>query len=228
MPAASSAIPPLAPSTNRSWIRRLRAGASRVYWNLHRDRYDVFVRPVRATDARFEAPPGYRFVFAEPAQLSSCEAEHTELHARDREHGLRRLELGHQLVLALDSADTAVFSMWINPRNLNVPGQLKRALAPHQAFIYKAFTSPAHRGKRLYQAGMGFVLADLYRRGLTELVGYAHTSKDSSRAGLARLQFTTIGHYRVLGYGARVGIWLSPGLRQRFPRAVPRSGLDIT
>lgn len=228
MPAVYTENPPLPPSAGRSLIRRLRAGASRLYWNLHRDRYDVFVRPVRAEDARFEAPPGYRFVFAEPAQLSSCATEHTELNARDREHGQRRLELGHQLVLALDAAGTAVFSMWINPRNLNVPGQLKRALAPHQAFIYKAFTSPAHRGKRLYQAGMGFVLADLHRRGLTELVGYAHTSKDSSRAGLARLEFTAIGHYRVLGYGSSVGVWLSPSLRQRFPRAVPRSGLNIT
>jgi hypothetical protein len=123
---------------------------------------------------------------------------------------------------------TAVFSMWVNPRNLNVPGQIKRALTKEQAFIYKAFTSPHHRGKRLYQAGMGFVLADLHARGLAELVGYAHTNKESSRAGLARLEFTSVGHYRVLGYGRRVVLWLSPGLRRRFPRAVPRSGLNIT
>lgn len=207
----------------------LRRALSRLYWNLHWDRFDVFVRPVSTADADFRAPAGYRFVFGGADLLSRCEALHTELDARDRERGARRLELGHRLVLGLtEPGGLPVFSMWVNPRNLNIPGQQKRALNPEQQFIYKAFTSPQHRGHKLYQAGMAFVLQDLCRRGQRELVGYAHTDKHSSRAGLARLGFESVGHYRAVGYGRHQLILNSPALLRRFPRRVPRSGLDLT
>ena len=189
----------------------------------------MFVRPVQPGDQDFAAPSGYRFLFGDAQLLFRCEPRHTELGPRDRERGARRLELGHRLVLGLtDPEGLPVFSMWVNPRNLNVPGQQKRALGPDQQFIYKAFTSPEHRGHKLYQAGMAFVLQDLARRGQRELVGYAHTDKQSSRAGLDRLGFRSVGHYRALGYGRHQLIWSSPALQRRFPRAVPRSGLDLT
>jgi hypothetical protein len=207
----------------------LERSLSRLYWNLHWDRFDVFVRLVEPADANFVAPGGYRFVFGEAGLRARCEQRHTELGPRDRERGARRLELGHRLVLGLtDPGGLPVFSMWVNPRNLNVPGQQKRALSPAQQFIYKAFTSPEHRGQKLYQAGMAFVLQDLCKRGQRELVGYAHTDKRSSRAGLDRLGFASVGHYRAIGYGRHLLIWNSPGLRRRFPRSVLRSGLDLT
>jgi hypothetical protein len=186
------------------------------------DSYDVFVRAV-PPDAGFAPPEGYEFRFGTAQDIQGCLQEHTELDARERAEGVVRVGFGHRVVLGLHR-DTVVFTMWVNPRCLNVPGLLKRALAPHQWFIYKAFTSPAHRGRKLYEGGMRFVLAEMRQAGLSELVGYAHVKKDVSRKGLAALAFDSVGRARQLvAPGLRVTC-LSRALRNRFPREVRRSG----
>ncbi|HEX6885042.1 MAG TPA: hypothetical protein VF530_16825 [Planctomycetota bacterium] len=186
------------------------------------DTYDVFVRPVPA-DADFAPPAGYAFRFGTAADVERCDPLHTELDERERREGVVRLGLGHRVVLGLHQ-ETIVFTMWVNPRCLNVPGLLKRALSPRQWFIYKAYTSPEHRGRKLYEGGMRFVLAEMRRGDLTELVGYAHVNKAVSRKGLAALAFGSAGtvrQLRLLGWRATR---LSPALRRRFPREVTRSG----
>lgn len=205
-----------------SLLLRLRKLLGRLRRQFALDTYDVFVRPV-PVDASFEAPPGYEFRFGTAADVERCDPFHTELDERERREGVVRLGLGHRVVLGLHQG-TIVFTMWVNPRNLNVPGLLKRALAPRQWFIYKAFTSPEHRGRKLYESGMRFVLAEMRRGDLTELVGYAHVNKAVSRKGLAALAFGSAGRVhqlRVLGWRATR---LSAPLRRRFPREVPRSG----
>ena len=185
------------------------------------DTFDVFVRPVPAPGP-FEPPPGYAFLWGTPADVSRCDAFHTELDERERAEGVQRLGLGHKLVLGQQDG-LIVFTMWVNPRNLNVPGLMKRRLAG-QWFIYKAFTSPEHRGRKLYEAGMRFVLLEMARLGLRELVGYAHVNKAVSRKGLAALTFQSAGRvYRVdIPFFERS--FLSKKLRAKFPEGLPRSG----
>jgi hypothetical protein len=203
-------------------LLRVRKALGRVRRAFAVDRYDVFVRPVPA-DAGFANPDGYAFRWGTPVDVEGCDERHTELDARERREGVVRLGLGHRVVLGLHG-DLVVFSMWVNPRCLNLPGIQKRALAPGQWFIYKAYTSPDHRGRKLYQLGMRFVLAEMRREGLEELVGFAHVKKTVSRAGLAAVEFGDAGallhvHWPMLEF-TRV----SPALAARFPRAVPRSG----
>jgi GNAT superfamily N-acetyltransferase len=204
---------------------RIRRALGRIRRRFTVDIYDVFTRDVGPEHATFEDPDGYRFVLATPEMVASCEAFHTELEARDRELGVRRLGIGHAMVAGL-AGDTVVFSMWINPRNLNVPGELKRKLGAHQSFIYKAYTSPEHRGKGLYKLGMRFVLHELARAGKRQLVGYAHVKKDVSRKGLAALEFGSRGRY----YSVRVMGWqhtiVSSALATSFPESVARSGVQ--
>lgn len=204
--------------------KRLREKASRLRWSLAADLFDVFVRGVQPEDGRFKAPAGYDFRYGSPDDVLACEEHHTELGPRDREHGALRLGAAHRVVLGQHDGLT-VFSMWVNPRHLNVPGHLKRKLSENQAFIYKAYTSPDHRGRKLYQAGMAFVLADLAARGQRELVGYAHVKKQASRAGLARLNFSSAGTYRAIGLRPNERIFPSRALNKRFPVRVPRSGV---
>jgi hypothetical protein len=127
------------------------------------------------------------------------------------------------VVLGL-SGELVVFSMWVNPRCLNLPGILKRALAPGQWFIYKAFTSPDHRGRKLYQSGMRFVLAEMRRDGLEELVGFAHVKKTVSRRGLASVEFEDAGRLVHVHWPMWEHTHVSPRLAARFPRAVTPSG----
>jgi hypothetical protein len=204
-----------------SFLLRLRKLLGRVRRQFVLDTYDVFVRPVPA-EAGFAAPEGYEFRFGTAAEVERCDPFHTELDERERREGVARLGLGHRVVLGLHRG-TVVFTMWVNPRCLNVPGLLKRALAPEQWFIYKAYTSPEHRGRRLYESGMLFVLDEMRRGRLTELVGYAHVNKAVSRKGLARLAFGSAGRVTQLRLLGRRWTRLSPRLRARFPRAVERS-----
>lgn len=204
--------------------KRLRRTASRLRWSLAADLFDVFVREVTAQDAELQVPEGYRFHYGDTADLARCKLEHTELNQNDIENGQRRLGSDHRVVLG-EWEGEPVFSMWVNPRHLNVPGHLKRKLSKHQAFIYKAYTSPEHRGRKLYQAGMAFALADLAARSQSELVGYAHIKKQASRAGLDRLGFHSVGTYRAIGLRPNERVIPSRALNKRFPIRVPRSGV---
>ena len=125
--------------------------------------------------------------------------------------------------LAAVASAEAVFSMWANPRNLNVPGLVKRRLADDQWFVYKAFTSPEHRGRNLYEAGLQFVLDAMGEEGLGELVGYAHVKKRVSRKGLARLDFGGAGRLVSLHAPGLQRTFVSRRLAGRFPEPVSRS-----
>lgn len=201
---------------------RLKKRLGRIRRRFVLDTFDVFVRPVPA-DVRPEPPPGYTFRWGTAADVERCQPFHTELDEHERRTGVLRLELGHRVVLGL-AGELVVFSMWVNPRALNVPGLMKRALGPGQWFIYKAFTSPEHRGKKLYEGGMRFVLAEMRAAGLTELVGYAHVKKAVSRKGLAALEFASAGRVTRLDWPWLERVFLSKELRQRFPRELARSG----
>jgi hypothetical protein len=184
------------------------------------DRYDVFVRPVPAR-VELAPPPGYELRWGTAEEVEACDPFHTELDERERRAGVRRLALGHRVVLGLHGG-LVVFSMWVNPRRLNVPGLIKRELGPKQWFIYKAFTSPEHRGKKLYESGMRFVLAEMRRAGLEELVGYAHVKKAVSRKGLAALEFRSAGRVTQLRWPLLRLTRVSKELARSFPRAAPR------
>ena len=115
--------------------------------------------------------------------------------------------------------------MWVNPRNLNVPGLVKRQLADDQWFIYKAYTSPDHRGKSLYKAGMQFVLDTMRDEGKRELVGYAHTKKRVSRKGLNRLAFSSVGRMRYVDVPGWSKTIVSGELAGHFPEEVAPTGV---
>ncbi len=222
-PESSPDPGPAAEAPRPLWLRAKKSlGKLRRRFNV--DTYDVFLRPVLAEDAEFEAPAGYTVRWGTAEDIEGCEAYHTELDERERTEGAARLGFGHRVVAILD-AETVVFTMWVNPRHLNIPGEIKRKLGSHQWFIYKAFTSPDHRGKKLYKAGMRFVLAEMARAGLTELVGYAHVKKGVSRKGLARLDFGSAGRYQAVSIPGWKRVRVGRKLAEQFPAVVRRSGI---
>ena len=208
----------------RSPLTRARKVLGRIRRRFNVDTFDVFARPVRAEDERFEDPEGYRFAWATPEEIAACDPYHTELDEHERRAGVERLGFGHRAVICFHDA-LAVFTMWVNPRNLNVPGGVKRKLEDDEVFIYKAYTSPDHRGRALYKLGMRFVLADLAERGMRRLVGYAHVKKAVSRKGLAALGFDTLGRFHVLDMPGVRRTFVSAELVRNFPEDLPRSGV---
>ncbi len=211
-----------------AWWLGVRHALGRLRRSTGVDTFDVFVRSVEAEHRSFTAPEGYRFGWGTQKELAACEEQHTELDEFQRESGCRRLELGHRVVIAFhresNGRELAVFSMWVNPRHLNVPGHLKRRLRDDQVFIYKAYTSPEHRGRKLYEAGMRYVLHDLSCSGKAELVGYAHVGKAVSRKGLSALGFVTRGRFRLFRSPLGHVCVASSALKRAFPERVARSG----
>jgi hypothetical protein len=200
------------------------------------DTFDVFRRPVTEGDREFRDPDGYHFSWAAQSDVARCQEYHTQLDERERREGAARLAMEHKCVIATvvatppaergaDGEPLIVFSMWMNPRNINIPGHVKRRLHPHQSFIYKAFTSPRHRGRKLYELGMRFVLASLAREGKRELLGYAHVNKSVSRKGLAALQFDSLGRFHRVGVGPICTTFVSAQLRGLLPQGLRSSGL---
>lgn len=211
------------PKEKVSALLRVRRLLGSVRRSFTVDTYDVFAREVTPEHLTFENPADYRIAWGTAEDLEACDEFHTELDERERRAGVVRLNLGHRVVIAF-SGETAVFSMWMNPRNLNVPGEIKRKLGAHQAFIYKAYTSPDHRGKGLYKIGMRFVLNHMAQAGQTELIGYAHVKKSVSRKGLATLEFKTKGRYYSLHARGWQSTKVTRELARNFPIEVPRSG----
>jgi len=207
------------------WWQRPRKLAGRMRRRFTLDTFDVFKRPVRPEHTRegLEIPSSYTFEWGTADDIERCADFHTELDANERRLGVERLGFGHLVVVGKHDGQ-AVFTMWANPRNLNVPGLVKRRLRPGQWFIYKAYTSPEHRGRKLYETGMRFVLAEMLERGLQELVGYAHVKKRVSRKGLARLDFTSVGRVVQWHMPGWAHTRVSPELVAAFPEVVPRSG----
>ena len=215
-----------APSAPAPWWTPLRKLAGRVRRLFAIDLYDVFRREVPEVhgSAPVEPPEGYRFAWGTAADVEACEEFHTELDEPERRLGVRRLKLGHRVVVGFHG-DRPVFTMWVNPRNLNVPGLLKRKLDGHQWFIYKAFTSPDHRGRKLYENGMRFVLNEMRASGKRELIGYAHVKKRISRKGLAALSFESVGVVRQFKAPGISWTRLSHDLACYFPEALERTGV---
>jgi len=203
-------------------LLRARRLLGRVRRRFALDTFDVFARHVAPGDERFEPPAGYRFRFGEPADVEACDEHHTELDERERREGVARLGVGHQVVLG-QHGDRTVFTMWVNPRNVNIPGHVKRPLSADRSFIYKAYSSPEHRGRGLYEAGMRFVLADLARQGKRSLLGYAHVKKGISRKGLAALGFESLGRFRTLSALGWRRTFVSKELAASLPLAPQRS-----
>lgn len=218
-------------ASNPSTLLRVRRALGRVRRRFAKDTFDIFARRLTPEDETFEGVEGYTVRWGTPDDVRGCTSYHTELDEGERTRGVARLGFDHRVVVAL-FGDEVVFSMWVNPRNLNVPGLLKRRLHDDQWFIYKAFTSPDHRGKKLYGAGMRFVLAEMCAAGLTSkgggpgrLIGYAHVKKKISRKGLARLNFDSLGKAWSLSAPGLSRVIVSAELAKNFPDVVPRTNV---
>lgn len=221
--------PPEPPSNGsvgpRSPLVRARKALGRVRRSVALDVYDFFVCRWKEHEdglAAVQPPEGYRIGYASAEEIAAADEHHTELDQRERDEGVIRLGFGHRCV-AVFHGNLLVFTMWENPHNVNVPGLVKRRLSPKQSFLYKAYTSPEHRGQRLYQAGLAFALRSIASEGKAETVGYAHIKKKASRAGLARLGYHEVGRVRQLQAPGLKKTWTNSAFDTAFPEEVPRT-----
>lgn len=146
--------------------------------------------------------PAFTFRFLTAAEIKRYSADPIYELAPDC---VRRATSSHHFCFAvLDGQRLASYS-WYAPGAIEAEHNVGVAMSfpANAAYMYKAFTHPDYRGRRLYGAGMALALKALEERGITKLVTTVHTNNFASLASCRRLGYEQIGRIWTLGRGHR-------------------------
>jgi hypothetical protein len=98
---------------------------------------------------------------------------------------------------------TLAFCGWVQFNERRPGGSTRLVVPPHSAFIYRCFTRPEFRGRRIYPAAMAYLLAKLKADGIRQAyIDYA-VSNIASAKGVRRVGGVPIGSYWVYQLGWR-------------------------
>ena len=113
---------------------------------------------------------------------------------------------------------------WIEPEHCDGFGL---QMPPDVAYMYKGFTHPDYRGKRLHGAVMGFALRDFAADGVQSLISTVDWTNDASLKSCARLGYRRLGllaRARALG---RAWWHASRKARERGVEIVPPGSANV-
>ena len=126
----------------------------------------------------------------------------------------RSLENGDACYGAMDGDVLACYSWYSNE-----PTEAAHGLTLHfdsdYIYMYKAFTNPAYRGKRLHSVAMNRALRDYLHRGFKGLVGIIESNNFSSLNSVYRIGYQDFGRLFVLKIGEYPLLWASRGCREQ-------------
>jgi len=120
------------------------------------------------------------------------------------------------------AGDTLAAYGWYSrgPTRIDPPGLVFHPGDRH-VYMYKGFTHPAHRGRRLHAIGMTLALQDYLSRGFKGLVSYVESNNFSSLASVARTGYEIFGTIYVLRTPGGYVTHASAGCRARGVRVAP-------
>ncbi len=129
----------------------------------------------------------------------------------------------------LDGAILAAYGWYARgPTPLEKPGLVLR-FSERYVYMYKGFTHPAHRGRRLHAIGMTRALAACQARGYLGIVSYVEATNFASLRSVYRMGYADFGAIALLGLGGRFLMHASAGcqpydFRVEQTRSVPGAG----
>jgi len=139
-----------------------------------------------------------------------------------------RIEAGTDLCFAALAGDRLAAYGWYALESIEAEHALEVAMSfPEDvAYMYKGFTHPDFRGKRIHGIAMTLALQTLAEQGVTKLVSVVQWTNWASLRSCWRLGYECLGHIVGVGRGRR-SLWFYPkeGWRRgvRFGRdALPR------
>jgi hypothetical protein len=98
-----------------------------------------------------------------------------------------------------------------------IQDSLTAVFHPGYIYMYKAFTAPGFRGRRLYGTGVAKAMqAFLQQRNFKGLVSCVQSHNSASQKGLQYIGFKTVGRVYVLGGKRPCLSYASPGCRYLF------------
>ncbi|HEY5896769.1 MAG TPA: GNAT family N-acetyltransferase [Burkholderiales bacterium] len=119
-----------------------------------------------------------------------------------------------------------ISSSWYSTRPTPIgPPEAVAHFDAQWVYMYKAFTQPSHRGRRLYEAGVRRALEHYRAKGARGLLSYVEATNLDSLAALRRMGFRIFGSAYLLRLFGRQFAFSSPGCRRygcRVETASPR------
>lgn len=206
----------------RAWRRKLSEVRQREGWKasagfigdrigkklLGLDVAHLIWLPREAMQISLDAESQLDWRFLEPAEIAQF-AEHAdfELDAAlaDRARG------GYDFCYAaIDEGRLAAYGWYaLGAIEAEHAGGVAMAFPPHVAYMYKGFTHPDYRGRRLHALGMGRALLNLEVEGVDTLLSIVDWTNHASLRSCVRLGYQDLGRRVKLG-GRQGALVLSP------------------
>jgi ribosomal protein S18 acetylase RimI-like enzyme len=143
-----------------------------------------------------KCPAGFNAAFAPQAALRDL--------ALNPDNGLslkfvdRALSRGDQCFMICDGRIPAAYGWYsFKPAPIGLPGFVLN-FDPRFVYMYKGFTHPRYRGRRLYALGMSLALQHYLSRGFHGLVCYVESTNFASLKACARAGYRRFGSLYVL------------------------------
>jgi hypothetical protein len=178
----------------------------------------MVVEPGDVTDPEMFQAPGYTGRFVETGEL--------EGYARAGEHDLdpdflaearRRGDLCH----AMFQGDALVSYGWYARQPTPIDDHFVLHFDPAYTYMFKGYTVPAQRGRRLHAVGMCQALHAFGEDGCRGLVSYVASNNFSSLKSTARLGYRVFGDLYLVRAAGRSFTYASPGCRAYGFKAEP-------
>ena len=167
----------------------------RVVW-LEADRLPEWVRPDPALDLRFLDAREVRGFASDPEN--------------DLDPGMaQRIEGGSDLCFAVLSEGRLATYGWYALNAIEAEHAMGVAMSfpPDVAYMYKGFTHPNFRGRRLHALAMGLALQGLAERGVSKLLSVVESTNWASRRSCTRLGYVDLGLRLSIGRGGGWLLW---------------------
>lgn len=99
---------------------------------------------------------------------------------------------------AICNGPMPVFTSWYSRRPTSIGNGLVLHFDPQYVNLYKAYTQPAHRGQRLYQAAVSRVFAHFAAKGARGFLSYIDATNLNSLKALRRMGYRVFGSIYVV------------------------------
>jgi hypothetical protein len=102
---------------------------------------------------------------------------------------------------------------WYSNQPTEVDDGLMLHFDPRYTYMYKGFTAPAYRGKRLHAVGMCRALQAVTEEGKVGLISWVYSNNFASLRSTKRMGYDIFGTACAIGLGDRLLTYETPGCR---------------
>jgi len=138
------------------------------------------------------------------------------------------LDKGDECFALWDGHRLAIFG-WYSNQPTHISDGLVLHFDPAWVYMYKGFTHPDYRGKRLHGIGMSLALRAYTERGSRGLISYVKSNNFQSLRSIERMGYRIFGDVYVARVLGRAVTWTTPGCKAydfRLEIATARSMLE--